>query len=199
MRGVSSGMHSAAATATVGQSMASASKAMEAMGKVSDPAKMAAIMRQFGMENEKMDMSSEMMGDAIDDAMVRCGRNRLQLALWAPILRADMALCPGRWRGRGRSRRCCQPGTCLRTRHRAADALVHTTWAAHHLLCLCCHHAACAEPSGSSQVLDDIGVDLSGKMSAVPRSRLRQGQAAASSSGASEEDTELMRRLAALK
>ena len=62
-------MQTAAATATVGQSMGSAAKAMEAMGKVADPAKLQATMRQFAIENEKLDMGSEMMGDAIDDAM----------------------------------------------------------------------------------------------------------------------------------
>ena len=49
--------------------MGSAAKAMEAMGKVADPAKIQATMRQFAIENEKLDMGSEMMGDAIDDAM----------------------------------------------------------------------------------------------------------------------------------
>ena len=83
MRGVKSGMTTAAATATVGQSMASASKAMEAMGKVSDPAKIAQTMRAFGLESEKMEMGSEMMGDAIDDAMVRA-----QLAAGVNLLRA---------------------------------------------------------------------------------------------------------------
>ena len=62
-------LQTAAATATVGQSMGSAAKAMEAMGKVADPAKIQATMRQFAIENEKLDMGSEMMGDAIDDAM----------------------------------------------------------------------------------------------------------------------------------
>ena len=57
----------------------------------------------------------------------------------------------------------------------------------------------CTDLAVCEQVLDDIGVDLSGKMAAAPRSKLRQGQAEASSSGASREDEDLMARLAALK
>ena len=51
--------------------MASASKAMEAMGKVSNPQQIQQTMRQFAVENEKMNMGAEFMDEAIDSAMVR--------------------------------------------------------------------------------------------------------------------------------
>ncbi|KAK9811993.1 hypothetical protein WJX73_006903 [Symbiochloris irregularis] len=48
-----------------------------------------------------------------------------------------------------------------------------------------------------NQVLDDIGVDLSGKMTAAPRTKLGQHQAAPSH--AAEEDDDLTARLGALR
>ena len=54
------------------------------------------------------------------------------------------------------------------------------------------------EQAARLQVLDDIGIDLQGKMTAAPRSKLRQGQAAAASTS-SQQDEDLMARLAALK
>jgi len=49
--------------------MASASKVMAEVGKVQDPQKVAQTMQQFQKENAKMDMASEMIGDALDDAL----------------------------------------------------------------------------------------------------------------------------------
>ena len=57
----------AAATATVGASMAKASEAMAAIGRTNDPAAIAATMRQFAQESTKMDMGQEMMDDQLDD------------------------------------------------------------------------------------------------------------------------------------
>lgn len=62
-------VQTAAATATVGNSMATASAAMASVGQAANPAKMAQTMQQFAKENAKMDMASEMMGDAVDDAL----------------------------------------------------------------------------------------------------------------------------------
>ena len=62
-------VQTAAATATVGNSMATASAAMASVGQAANPAKMQQTMQQFAKENAKMDMASEMMGDAVDDAL----------------------------------------------------------------------------------------------------------------------------------
>lgn len=62
-------LQTAAATATVGNSMATASAAMASVGQAANPAKMQQTMQQFAKENAKMDMASEMMGDAVDDAL----------------------------------------------------------------------------------------------------------------------------------
>ncbi len=42
---------------------------MESMGKQMSPQQMQKTMQQFAMENQKMDMSSEMIDDAISDAL----------------------------------------------------------------------------------------------------------------------------------
>lgn len=59
----------AAATATVGSTMASTSKVMAQMGKTLDPVKMQGTMQEFSMQNERMNMASEVMEDAIDSAL----------------------------------------------------------------------------------------------------------------------------------
>ena len=63
------GVQTAAATATVGASMAKASEAMAAIGRTNDPQKMAATMQQFAKENAKMDLGQEMMDDSLDSAL----------------------------------------------------------------------------------------------------------------------------------
>ena len=62
-------MQTAAATATVGNNMATASSAMASVGAAANLPKMQQTMQQFAKENAKMDMASEMMDDAVDDAM----------------------------------------------------------------------------------------------------------------------------------
>jgi division protein CdvB (Snf7/Vps24/ESCRT-III family) len=42
---------------------------MAAVGKTNDPVKLQKTMAQFAMENEKMNMTSEIMDDALDDAL----------------------------------------------------------------------------------------------------------------------------------
>ncbi|KAK9820266.1 hypothetical protein WJX72_008298 [[Myrmecia] bisecta] len=69
MRGVKTSIVTASATSTVGNSMATASKAMAAVGVAMDPQKMQQTMQQFSKESAKMDMASEIMDDTIDDAL----------------------------------------------------------------------------------------------------------------------------------
>jgi division protein CdvB (Snf7/Vps24/ESCRT-III family) len=49
--------------------MRGATKAMRMMNRQLNLPQLQNIMREFERQNEKMEMSSEMMGDAIDDAM----------------------------------------------------------------------------------------------------------------------------------
>ena len=122
-------LQTAAATSTVGQSMATAGKAMEGMNAVNDPVRMQQTMQQFAKQNAQMDMASEMMDDAIDDAMDD------------------------------------------------SDAEDETD-------------------DVVNQLLDDIGVDLSGKMASAPRTRVGAAQHAA---GSQEEGEDLTARLGALR
>ena len=48
--------------------MRGATKAMGAMNKQMNLPALTKIMRDFERQNEKMEMTSEMMGDAVDDA-----------------------------------------------------------------------------------------------------------------------------------
>ena len=48
--------------------MRGATKAMGAMNKQMNLPALTKIMREFERQNEKMEMTSEMMGDAVDDA-----------------------------------------------------------------------------------------------------------------------------------
>jgi len=48
--------------------MRGATKAMSAMNKQMNLPALTKIMRDFERQNEKMEMTSEMMGDAVDDA-----------------------------------------------------------------------------------------------------------------------------------
>ena len=67
MRGISSTITTSAATSRVGESMASVTKVMQKVGEVQNPQKIAHTMQQFQKENAKMEMGSEMIGDAIDN------------------------------------------------------------------------------------------------------------------------------------
>lgn len=68
LRGLRSNMVTAGATATVASTMQKASGAMAAMGAAADPHAMQQNMAAFSRENQRMDMASDMMGDAIDGA-----------------------------------------------------------------------------------------------------------------------------------
>ncbi|KAK9826201.1 hypothetical protein WJX81_007153 [Elliptochloris bilobata] len=69
MRGVRSAIATTAATSTVGQSMATATSAMQAVGAAADPQKMVETMQKFSRENAKMDMAGEVMDDTLDDTL----------------------------------------------------------------------------------------------------------------------------------
>lgn len=49
--------------------MQKTTEVMQSMGKNMTPQEMQKTMQQFAMENQKMDMSSEMIDDAISDAL----------------------------------------------------------------------------------------------------------------------------------
>ncbi|KAF8069465.1 VPS2.3 [Scenedesmus sp. PABB004] len=67
LRGVSTNITTAAAATTVSASVATATKAMGAIQL--DPAKVAATVKQFARETARMDMTQEMVGDTLDDAL----------------------------------------------------------------------------------------------------------------------------------
>ena len=48
-------------------------QAMGAMNKQMNLPALSNIMREFDRQNERMEMTSEMMGDAVDDAFEVCG------------------------------------------------------------------------------------------------------------------------------
>lgn len=55
-------------TQAMADAMRGATKAMGAMNKQMNLPALTKIMRDFERQNEKMEMTSEMMGDAVDDA-----------------------------------------------------------------------------------------------------------------------------------
>ena len=61
-------VQTSSATSAVAQSMGTASKAMAAVGAANNPQEIQKIMMQFQKENAKMDMTGEMMEDALDSA-----------------------------------------------------------------------------------------------------------------------------------
>jgi len=68
LQAVSIRLQTLKSTQAMGDAMRGATKAMGAMNKQMNLPALQKIMREFEMQNEKMEMSSEMMGDAIDDA-----------------------------------------------------------------------------------------------------------------------------------
>eukprot|EP01026_Neomeris_dumetosa_P014602 TRINITY_DN1535_c0_g1_i3.p2 TRINITY_DN1535_c0_g1~~TRINITY_DN1535_c0_g1_i3.p2 ORF type:complete len:237 (+),score=55.84 TRINITY_DN1535_c0_g1_i3:76-786(+) len=68
LQAVSLRMATLKSTHAMAESMRGATKAMKAMNKRLNLPALQQIMRQFELQNEKMEMTSEMMGDAIDDA-----------------------------------------------------------------------------------------------------------------------------------
>ena len=69
LQGVSVSVATAATTATVGQSLGAAGKAMAAVGAAAPPAKVQAAVGAFARESERMGMASEIMDDALEGAM----------------------------------------------------------------------------------------------------------------------------------
>eukprot|EP01025_Chloroclados_australasicus_P050934 TRINITY_DN59219_c0_g1_i1.p2 TRINITY_DN59219_c0_g1~~TRINITY_DN59219_c0_g1_i1.p2 ORF type:complete len:231 (-),score=42.34 TRINITY_DN59219_c0_g1_i1:352-1044(-) len=68
LQAVSLRITSLKSTQAMADSMRGATKAMKAMNKRLNLPALQQIMRQFELQNEKMEMTSEMMEDAIDDA-----------------------------------------------------------------------------------------------------------------------------------
>ena len=64
--------------------MRGATKAMGAMNKQMNLPALTKIMREFERQNEKMEMTSEMMGDAVDDAFEVCSPAQLLECLSLP-------------------------------------------------------------------------------------------------------------------
>jgi len=73
-------------TQAMADAMRGATKAMGAMNKQMNLPALTKIMRDFERQNEKMEMTSEMMGDAVDDAF------EVLHASHAPILSARATL-----------------------------------------------------------------------------------------------------------
>mmetsp|Transcript_35241 Transcript_35241/g.104253 ORF Transcript_35241/g.104253 Transcript_35241/m.104253 type:complete len:214 (-) Transcript_35241:467-1108(-) len=69
LRGVSTNIMTAAATSSLATSMGQATSTMSSMNVAMDPRKVNSTMAQFSKENMKMEMTSEMMDDAINSAM----------------------------------------------------------------------------------------------------------------------------------
>ena len=61
-------MQTLKSTQAMADAMRGATKAMGAMNKQMNLPALTKIMREFERQNEKMEMTSEMMGDAVDDA-----------------------------------------------------------------------------------------------------------------------------------
>ena len=62
------GLQTLKSTQAMADAMRGATKAMGAMNKQMNLPALTKIMRDFERQNEKMEMTSEMMGDAVDDA-----------------------------------------------------------------------------------------------------------------------------------
>ncbi|GFZ17688.1 vacuolar protein sorting-associated protein 2.3 [Actinidia rufa] len=69
MRGIATHTQAMSAQSSVAVGMKGASKAMEAMNKQMAPAKQAKVILEFQKQSAQMDITTEMMSDAIDDAL----------------------------------------------------------------------------------------------------------------------------------
>uniref|UniRef100_A0A7S3QQA9 Uncharacterized protein n=1 Tax=Dunaliella tertiolecta TaxID=3047 RepID=A0A7S3QQA9_DUNTE len=67
--GVSTQMTTSTATAGAAKAMGNSTKAMSAMHKAMKPRDVQKQMHRFAAENAKMEMTSEMMGDTMDDIL----------------------------------------------------------------------------------------------------------------------------------
>ena len=70
-------MQTLKSTQAMADAMRGATKAMGAMNKQMNLPALMKIMREFERQNEKMEMTSEMMGDAVDDAFEVCSPAQL--------------------------------------------------------------------------------------------------------------------------
>lgn len=69
MRGIATHSQALSAQSSVAVGMEGATKAMSAMNKQMSPAKQAKVMQEFQKQSGQMDMTTEMMSDAIDDVL----------------------------------------------------------------------------------------------------------------------------------
>lgn len=68
------------------KAMGSTTKTMTAMNKQMDPQKLAQTMKQFEMENSKMEMSEEMISDTLDDVLNESGDEEEQDSIISQVL-----------------------------------------------------------------------------------------------------------------
>lgn len=78
-------MQTLKSTQAMADAMRGATKAMGAMNKQMNLPALTKIMRDFERQNEKMEMTSEMMGDAVDDAFEVCRHLLLVCKLHAHV------------------------------------------------------------------------------------------------------------------
>merc|ERR1719271_2204712 len=69
LQGVSLRIQTLKSTQTMGEAMKGSTKAMSTMNKQLNLPSLQKIMMDFERQNEKMEMTQEVMGDAIDDAL----------------------------------------------------------------------------------------------------------------------------------
>ncbi|XP_051118475.1 vacuolar protein sorting-associated protein 2 homolog 3 [Andrographis paniculata] len=69
MRGIATHTQAVSAQTSVATGMQGASKAMKAMNEKMAPAKQVKVMQEFQKQSELMDMTTEMMSDAIDNVL----------------------------------------------------------------------------------------------------------------------------------
>jgi len=69
LQGVSLRIQTLKSTQAMGEAMKGVTKAMGQMNRQMNLPSLQKIMRDFEMQNEKMELTSEVMGDAIDDAL----------------------------------------------------------------------------------------------------------------------------------
>ncbi|GFR49965.1 hypothetical protein Agub_g12103 [Astrephomene gubernaculifera] len=69
LRGVGMQMTTAAATTTVARAVGTATKTMTAMQAALDPARVGANMAAFSRETQRLDMASELIGEAVEGAL----------------------------------------------------------------------------------------------------------------------------------
>ena len=177
--------------------MATAGKALAAVGAGADLKKMQRDMAAFSRENAKMEMAGEMVDGALEDALdgdgveeetdemvnqVRCGGLLGRVCL---MLKLSAQLRPPWPHGHGSCTAFCRSFDCLHA-------------------CLPSHPSPPPTPLPTCvQVLDQIGIDLVAGSVAAPKQRVPASRVAAPAAAAEtqedEEADDLVARLAALK